>query len=473
MLIREFTSFEDEALLNFTIDNKINLWQMSRFDIFNELLKKEFKIYVVPPNVRKTRLLNFKYIYLTLTKNPMFIKRSFDILTIGPAMLNSIKINKKYFNRIYDYYNFVYEDNTVMLEDSYNYAYYYPRAFRNLYYRDYIKLKPLIINKIIKYKINAANRKKITDFIFCISKQFVGLNNQFLNNLKNHLIKIISLIPTYEYFYNKIIEKVRPKIVFLNMGSYGIENYLIALLKDAGVVVGEFQHGVITEGHAAYNYGKNVFNSKNYKRYLPDYLLTYGDFWNKKMSIPVKKITIGNPHFWYSYDKVKNNSRSYGQDKHEKIILIVSQETVTDVNIKIAKELSKKINNKYRIIFRLHPGERRFEGKYRELYGFSNVLISKTGDIYKLIERSDFIVSIYSTTIFEATALGKRVYVYKHPLSKIYIPKDMVIWFENVDELYELIRNNAKSKTNYSIDYFWNRNWKRNYMDFIENQVGL
>ncbi|GAB6190221.1 hypothetical protein JCM30566_19640 [Marinitoga arctica] len=463
---------EVEELLNFTIKDKVNLWQLVRYNIFFDKIKDKEKLLEARFQKKERKISAYlRYIKLTLIKNPLMLSKQADILIIGPAITNAIIINGKYFNRIYDYYNFLFERNTIMLEDSYGFKYFYPRKFKNVYYRDYIKIMPVLKNKIFRNKVDSKDLKLIDLFIKYI-KEHLNLNEYYIKKVRDTILKTVLKISFYEYYYKKLINKIKPKIVFLNTASYGSENFLIKFLKDEGITVGEFQHGVITKSHIAYNYGEAVFKNDEYKKYLPDYLLTYGEFWNENMRIPVKKVIVGNPHFWYNYEKI-NQSLHKKKIDNKKRILIVSQGTLTHIYVKIAKELAEKISDNYEIIFKLHPGEVAFEERYKELENYNNVIIKKDGDIYKLINISDYIVSIYSTTIFEAASLNKPVYIYQHPLSEAYIPKEIGIWFNDVNELYEMIKKDIKSKKNYDINYFWNKNWKENYIKFLKEEIGI
>lgn len=188
-----------------------------------------------------------------------------------------------------------------MLEDSYGFKYYEPRYFQNVYYRDYIK----ILIRLKSLKLKKHNQEAIEGFIAYLEKTFPStFESAFCDKLKNVLTTYYKMIPHYKYHYIKLLEKLQPRIIFLNTASYGgLDALLVKIAKEIGIKAGEFQHGVITKSHPAYNYGEAVFKSEEYRKYLPNYLLTYGDYWNENMNTPVKKITIGNPHFWTNYEK--------------------------------------------------------------------------------------------------------------------------------------------------------------------------
>ncbi|GAI76912.1 unnamed protein product, partial [marine sediment metagenome] len=202
----------------------------------------------------------------------------------------------------------------------------------------------------------------------------------------------------YRSYLKNVFKKLNPKIIFVRQASYGgFKSILIKTAKENGIITGEFQHGIIYEGHMAYNYGDAVFKSEQYKKALPDYILTFGDYWNDKIKVPSKIITIGNPHFYKSIKKYKDIK------EQKDSILIISQGSITDKFVKIAKYLSEELQN-YRILFKLHPGEVPFEGRYKELYKYANIEIAKSGDIYEYIAQFENIVAYNSTTIYEARA---------------------------------------------------------------------
>lgn len=178
------------------------------------------------------------------------------------------------------------------------------------------------------------------------------------------------------------------------------------------------------------------------------------------MNIPGKTVTIGAPHFYHSI-------RKYKQVKEKKnTVLVVSQGSMTKEFVRITKYLAEKLP-KYKIIFKLHPGEVPFEERYRSLYKYDNVMVAKSGDIYKFIAEYEQIVASHSTTIFEAMGFDKKIYILDNERSRMHIPKNVGIRFKENKELEELIKNNDKKGSNYDLEYYFNSNWKENYLHFL------
>ncbi|MBA7682728.1 hypothetical protein ES703_91080 [subsurface metagenome] len=216
----------------------------------------------------------------------------------------------------------------------------------------------------------------------------------------------------------------------------------------------------------AYNYGYTVFKSEQYKKCLPDYILTYGDYWNDKIKIPSKIITIGNPHFYESIKKYKDIK------EQKDSILIISLGTITHKFVNIAKYLSEKLPN-YRILFKLHPGEVPFEDRYKELYKYANIEIAKSGDIYEYIAQIENIVASNSTTIYEALGFNKKLFILEDDMTKNFIPEDIGLRFKENEELKDLILNTKKLDIHQNLEHYFNSNWKENYKNFLNEEVSI
>jgi len=136
----------------------------------------------------------------------------------------------------------------------------------------------------------------------------------------------------------------------LNCAYYGGESYIIRVAKERGIKTAEFQHGVVSNMHPAYNYGEGILNSEEYRKYIREYFLTYGEYWNNQIKIPGKKYVVGNPHFHESIKRYKDI------EEEKNTILIVSQWTLTKEFVEIAEFLANNLKDK-KIILKMHPGE--------------------------------------------------------------------------------------------------------------------
>ncbi|MTI59275.1 MAG: hypothetical protein FH762_04655 [Firmicutes bacterium] len=386
----------------------------------------------------------------------------FDIVMFSNVRNNTAKKDHKYFNTIHDYFALEFSDKTLIIEQSYRKKYRLPRYFENVKFLDVIDF--LIASKLKDIKIENTDENEIERIISFLKENIkFNISEKLYGIIKRDLSTLSKSLKLYHLYYKLLFVILKPKIIFLQCASYGNKGYLVKWAKDFGVKIGEFQHGMISKNHIAYNYGNSIFDNRYYKKYLPDFLFMYGEYWSKNLKTPVNKIVIGNPHF-YSKIKEYNNKEKNGIEKK---ILIVSQGTVTNELVELTKKLSYLFKDQdIKIIYRLHPGEIPFRERYVDLEKLDNVIINAYGDIYDLIYESSYIVGVYSTTLFETIGFNKPIYIYDHELSRMHIPNEIGKRFKDAEELYELISNNEVKPVG-NINYYWEQNWKINYRNFI------
>jgi hypothetical protein len=96
--------------------------------------------------------------------------------------------------------------------------------------------------------------------------------------------------------YDSLLTRVSPKIVIMDGASYGGSRAIqVRAAKERGIPVAELQHGWIGAAHGAYNFGRSMWRDEM-RQYLPDVLLTFGDYWAEEISSPFTAVSIGKPH---------------------------------------------------------------------------------------------------------------------------------------------------------------------------------
>jgi hypothetical protein len=439
----------DDEILKFRYDfDNLLIWPSIRNSLITQNLY-DFQGDVHARNqISKTEY--FKYLFRVLKYNPLKIKNNYDLVFLNSLIRKEIKKENEYFNIETDYFVLEHEKQSISLDISNGYKTYYPRYIKNHALLDYIRFKPKFLSMI-------SNEKKEYSIL-----DFLKEKNLKINKIKKILNNTEIKLKYHKKYFEKMMKKIQPKIIFFRTGYYGGFNaYYIKWAKKMGIKTAEFQHGVVSKMHPAYNYGAGLINSEEYKKYIPDYFLTYGNYWNREIRIPGKAYTIGNPHF---HESIKN----YKNIKEETdTIMIVSQGIITKDFVNIAEFLANKFKNK-KIIFKLHPGEVPFEERYKSLYNYSNVEVKKEGDIYELLAKYENIVASFSTVVFEALAFNKRIYILKNKYSDNYIPENLGIRFDNNEELADLIITRNYNENDNNIEYYFNSNWKKNYDNFLK-----
>lgn len=476
MTLKNFLVIENNnEIFNFKFEfNSILMWPFIRFYIYKKLLSKENRN--INSNIlslkRYTFYDNVTYIKNIISNNPYKkYSKKYDILMFCSGITN-IKRGNKYFNRVNDYFAFIYKDKTLLIEDSNKRKYYIPRFFPNICYHDFI-----ILNSYIKSKFGKVSKKDIItiknllNFLKTVFNE--KLQNSDLNIIENSLLSLSKKLRIYNYLYNKLFDKYNPKVIFLEDASYGSRSYILKWAKERGILTIELQHGVLYNNHPAYNYGKSILDSNIYKKYLPDYLLTYGKYWNEQINIPLKKVVIGNPNYSENIKELNFNRKN----ENKKRILIISNNEIFYMMKKIAIELNVLLDKKnYDIVFRPHPGD--FYEKRDSNFVFfktKGIKIDTETDVYKSLKDTDFLIGKNSTVLYEAIGICKSIFMIKHPflLRNMNIPK-CIKRFSNSKELAYFIQNdNPEENKIINTNYIWEPNWENNYRYFINGLLNL
>lgn len=199
----------------------------------------------------------------------------------------------------------------------------------------------------------------------------------------------------------RLIDRVRPRVVLFDNGSYTYHGEAVGLFKDAGAYVAEPQHGWIGPSHAAYNYGR-LFQEPALRRALPDELLTFGTFWSDSIRHPGRVTAIGKPHLERQTATAPASRRPQ--------VLVVSSRTDPERTDALVVELRALLDDSWSIVFRPHPGERAETARrYPRLSAAPGVTVDAEPDVYESLKRTTVVVGEASTVLFEARAFGCAV----------------------------------------------------------------
>jgi hypothetical protein len=206
--------------------------------------------------------------------------------------------------------------------------------------------------------------------------------------------------------YKRFLQRVDPRVVIVVV-SYGKHTFLEAC-HDLNIPTVELQHGVIHSNHIGYS-----FPGCRTKETFPDYMLTWGEFWNNNTDfVPPEEnvISVGYPYL----EQRKKEYENLDQDDQ---IIFISQGTVGPQLSKFAIEASEHPNIDHDIMYKLHPGEYdRWRDEYPWLVDSDlRVIDSSEPPLYKLFAESSAQVGVRSTAVFEGLCFDIETYVYKWP----------------------------------------------------------
>lgn len=299
------------------------------------------------------------------------------------------------------------------------------------------------------------------------SKLGYNFTSAEIETLSAALAESLAILPYASERYANWFSKNAFKLMLKEDACYGGSAVsIIHAAKLCGMVVAEYQHGVISKGHDAYNVAEALAASHSYKSVLPDYLLTYGDWWSSQSNLPLQKISIGNPHLT---EKVKCLAPIYHDRKQ---ILILGDGIETNLYLNLAREVLDIVKAQGGlVVFRPHPMERE---RVTASMLPEGIQLDSNPDIYRSLKVTSVVISELSTGLFEATAFVDKVLLWETKKSRFAFPEIPFPSFSTIEELRfalsEISFNCSAHLT--AQDYqLWQPNWKQNFLNFVAGVI--
>lgn len=441
--VEKFLEIEEKYnLYEDTVDG-INYWVYARYQIWENLLKNIQPELGESHVVAKKNIWEKLIIYRKLLIRGIFqgrIKKT-DICFLGhPRRIYENGIYKcKYTEALVREFS-----NSCVLEYPYQMRHYAPVETQNLVYLDILQIKSVLLYLAYRclmkpkyYRLENAVREKTQNLFQELEKNF---------NIKIDLDKNVHFIVEQIIYYKasvssleKIINKLNPKI-FIGVVGYDLTCMMInEICKKKHIPTVELQHGALHE--IAYKY-KTKYQIKQ----LPDYILLFSEFWKNYINLPMLEkriITVGFPYFEYQVKQAKRIEK-YCDDKCN--ILFLSQGLIGKKLSELAMDLSKKIDmNKYRVFYKLHPGEYEvWQENYKGLKE-SNLIVldSQEYSLYDYFATSQIQIGVSSTALYEGLGFGCRTFIYHIETSEQYAgylcDAGYAKYVENCEELIKRI----------------------------------
>jgi hypothetical protein len=336
------------------------------------------------------------------------------------------------------------------------------RAPRNIAHKTYSKLAVNAIHKdLARVVLERVSRNAVNRLGYYFTPDRVHW-------LVNSLASSIAVLPFSVDSYANWFSKCRFKLLLKEDACYGGND--IALIHAArlnNMVVAEYQHGAISRGHDAYNVADALVASKSFHKILPEYLLTYGNWWSNQANIPVKKIAVGNPHLSESIAALAPVA------ERKKKVLVLGDGIETDLYLELASRVYEIVRNQgMTVAFRPHPFER---DRIRSMQLPSGVVLDKHPDIYPSLIESRVVISELSTGLFEAAGISDMVFLWDTPKSRFAFPELPFQSFSTIEELeahLNVLNFSHDSYNSIPADELWKPNWKQNYRRFVEGVLG-
>lgn len=442
------------------------LWPLIRQE-FIQFLISDF-VYKNSPLISLNRDIDYR------NALPSLIKAEYHNLLLRRKAKNNVLLmasgaglflrDGKWFNRLSDYFALANPQNTLVLEDFFNWQWPSPRHNKNIIYSAPMQTYVALKGRVLVNGTHVNKAKEIVSQFSNRAKEMLqwNLDESATLRFETRMARKIAEVPIRKEMYENFLNSMSIKLVIKEEGCYGHSSVFNKTAKELGIVVAEYQHGTINAGHDAYNVAFGLLSSQDYVDTLPQYFLSYGDWWHQYLKLPVNKVLIGNPHRTTQLARLSSDNKKSN-------ILILGDGVETEMYLNLAVFLSKN-QTALKVIFRPHPLERTKLKSLLVSKNLGNVVIDENLDIYNSFCNAHVVVNEVSTGLFEAVGLADRVLIWDTPKSKFYYPNHPFASFVDENDLLEKIIDGKTGLLDAQcVQTFWADGWEENYENFLNN----
>ncbi len=441
--------------------NEVPVWERVRFRVYKELRQKTGAGQAHTSNETNVRT-DFHRIALWaknwISKNPFFSKKHQYMFFGHPRRKLE---NDGYWWDIYcDPIHSETDLDYVHFEMPHLLSHHTPAKTNNLRYLDAIKY-----TGGIQRKLGLGNPSIGTDAKNYIAEIESEIVDRFgvEADVKERVRRKLHVRNTTIGLYKRLLDRVNPDVVILVV-SYGKET-LIEACKQKEIPVVELQHGVIYDHHFGYSFPEGI-----QKETFPDYLLTFGAFWNENARFPLpddRVIPVGYPYLEQRVD-------AYSDVERKEQIIFISQGTIGEELSKFALDVHNDPRITHNIVYKLHPGEYdRWQDEYPWLVDSGIAVVDRSiPSLYKLFSSSTAQVGVESTAVYEGLCFNLETYIYNCSESKIFdslISNGTAEYISTTEDLISLL--GLEDRSSFNQNQYFRQGSINNIVELIESIV--
>lgn len=390
-----------------------------------------------------------------------------DVIINTEAVGDELR-DDRWFNRYVDPFGDLPSGQAVMMMDMFEWRLGTPRYNERIYHHAPIQAGAVLAARLSRKTAVRGLAQTVTALACDRAESLLGwrMRDEQRAAFTQWTARKLAGLPFRYRAYRRLMQRVRPRLLLGSSGCYGIHAPLIAAARDLGIVTAEYQHGVISAGHDAYNFAPAVFASDAYRRTLPQYLLTYGSWWAGQIAAPVECAAIGYPARAMKLDKMapwRGNRR---------IVLVLGDGIEFELYLDLARAIAQVTERLgLEVALRPHPLERT---NVLRLHGerVGGVRIDTTPDIYASFAQAHSVVSELSTGLFEAVGLVDRIVLLNTAKARFAFPEHPFAAANSAQEVIDLIQDESRSAPKVEEATLWAPDWQDNYLQFLA-QVGI
>lgn len=384
-----------------------------------------------------------------------------EIVITTEAMADHL-VDGRWFNRMADPFAELLTERTLVLADQHEWKWNFPRTNPRTYLHAPLQTWSTLAGRVMTTAFQRAQSAEFADRVASRAEATLGWKMDELSRrtFARYVARKLGTTRFRYAAYRNLLEDIAPRVIVTSSACYGHIGTMIAAARDLGVTTAEFQHGAISEGHDAYNFAPIVAADRRLLRVMPQFFLSYGDWWSERINAPVQKRAIGYPARSIKLNKMGSST---GERKD---VLILSDGVELPLYVDLARRLQAKIaKTGLRVVVRPHPMERSLAADL-DAATLGEIEIDISQDIYESFARAHTVVSEVSTGLFEAVGVVKNVIILDTAKARFAFPNHPFAVATSTEEVADLITTDAAGPR-VTADLLWHSGWQEAYLRFL------
>lgn len=385
-----------------------------------------------------------------------------EVCVISPGVANQM-VDGKWLNRLADHFALLLPERTLCVEEHFHWRWPFPRHAERVMLHAPIQARNQLAARVDVRARHRALAGEIVQHAVSRARQRLdwepGVRRERV--LVDMLARKIAGMPSQLRSYERLLARVRPRLLLVIAACYGPSAALIVAARRRGIATGEYQHGVISVGHDGYNYAPSLAGSAELQATMPEHFLGYGAWWNQQFNAPVRKWVVGNPHRQFKLDALG----AWAGER--RTLLVLSDGTEFGIYLDLARQLeAAAARHRLQIVIRPHPLERAAViARYGEQWG--DVRLDSNADLYDSLRTAHVVVSELSTGLFEGAGIADRLFLWSTAKSRFSFRTPPFQSFASADELAMLLDDAAAGRMPASaVESVWASDWRSRYLQF-------
>lgn len=349
--------------------------------------------------------------------------------------------------------HFIADRDSTLLIKYYDDKYRWFEAEADAIFREGIYSLNYIIDDLIGKRNNKCDRDTGKEIANYISKKVGIIDSNVSEFIEERVGYLSSLVKQRERVLEWICNKTSPKYVILSEAVYSYFAAECHYFNKKRIPVIEIEHAMIHEGHRAYYFADAIFNNKEYKLFLPNMLAVWSDYCENAAHVNTRIEVVGNPEFYYSYsnDFLKSKKEIKDDSKRKFLYNLNLPIEKLDKAIAFIEDFSLKSDEESILIIRFHPLYRDLMECFEKFKNMSNIVFDDSEGFYSALGKCDFLISNFSTVVYEALACGIRVFTDDIESFTDTNLLDELEEFDSIEDLFFKVNKPQQEKKN--VDY--------------------